>query len=140
MRAMATCLVAGMLMGSGTTQAQTICRSSDAQTTNMIGYMKVLAGATLPADSESVGIRTTYRIPATSPAQVTLVTTEQTCKSALAAFISAVPGQSPTPTRIYVVAVGSVYVVWNPYRSANSEWSTNVVFNSRFQVLSMFGG
>jgi hypothetical protein len=106
----------------------------------MIRYMKVLAGATLPADSESVGIRTTYQIPAASPAQVTLVTTEKTCKSALAAFISAVPEQSPTPTTIYVVAVGSVYVVWNPYRPANSEWSTNVVFNSRFQVLSKFAG
>jgi hypothetical protein len=101
--------------------------------------MKVLAGATLPGDSESVGVRMAYQIPAATPAQVTLVTTEKICKSALAAFKAAVPNQSPAPTRIYVVAVGSAYVVWNPYKYETSEWTTHVIFNSHFQVLSMFG-
>ena len=139
MRAIAACLVLA-LSPIPAIHAQRVCRSSDAQTTNMIRYMRVLAGATLPADSESVGIRMTYKIPAVSPAHVSLVTDEKTCKSALRAYVSAVGGQSPAPTRVYVVAVGSAYVVWNPVPSANSEWSTNVVFDSKFRVLSSFGG
>lgn len=142
MRALPIFLIAAITIGSTAIQAQTlpVCRPADAQTTNMIRYMKVLVAATLPADSESVGERMTYKIPAASPTQVTLVTTERTCKSALTAFKSAVPGQSPAPTSIYVVAVGSVYVVWNPVRPASSEWYSNVIFSSKFQVLSKFGG
>ena len=138
MRALTIILVVAIAGGSRSIQAQT-CRATDAQTTNMIRYMKQLATATLPADSESVGLRATYQIPAVSAAQVTLVTTEKTCKSALTAFKSAVPGQSPAPTSVYVVAVGPVFVVWNPAPSANSEWSPSVVFDSRFRVLSKFG-
>jgi hypothetical protein len=102
--------------------------------------MRALVGATLPSDSESVGVRLSYRIPAATPAQVALVTSEKTCKSALVAYKIASPGESPAPTSVYVVAVGSVYVVWTAYRPANSEWSTDVVFNSGFQVLAIFGG
>lgn len=140
MRAMAICLVVAITAGSKAIQAQTVCRPTDAETTNMIRYMIKIGAATLPADSESVGVRMTYKIPAVSPTQVTLVTTERTCKSALTAFKSAVPAPYPAPTRIYVVAVGSVYVVWNPVVYAGSEWSPNVVFDSKFKVLSKFGG
>ena len=140
MRVIATCLVLALRPLSKAIHAQSVCRSSDAQTVNMIRYMRALAGATLPADSESVGIRTSYQIPAVSPAHVSLVTDEKTCKSALTAYISAVGGQSLAATRIYVVAVGSAYVVWNPVRSEKSEWYTNVVFDSKFRVLSSFGG
>ena len=138
MRSLAIILVVAVTAGSRPIEAQA-CRAADAQTTNMIRYMKQLATATLPADSESVGLRGTYQIPAVSAAEVTLVTTERTCKSALTALKSAVPGQSPAPTRVYVVAVGPVFVVWNPTPSRNSEWSPSVVFDSKFRVLSKFG-
>lgn len=140
MRFLALFAAVAIAAGSDSIQAQTVCRPADAQTANMISYMKVLVAATVPADSESVGIRTAYKIPAANPTQVTLVTKEQTCKSALAAFNSKVPGQSPVATRIYVVAVGSVYVVWNPRQGVGAEWAPNLILNSKFQFLEGFGG
>jgi hypothetical protein len=115
------------------------CRAADAQTSNMLRYMRSLATATVPADSESVGIRTTYKIPAVAAAQVSLVTTTRTCQSALAAFKTAVPQLAPTPTTVYVIAVGSVYVVWAS-RDPSSEFTQHIVFNSKFQILSEFAG
>src|SRR5450759_4447595 len=115
------------------------CRPADPQTTNMLRYMRSLATATVPADSESVGLRTTYKIPAVAATQVSLVTTARTCQSALAAFKTAVPQLAPTPTTVYVVAVGSVYVVWAS-SAPSSEWTQHIVFNSKFQILSEFAG
>jgi hypothetical protein len=121
-------------------QAQTlVCRASNAETANTIRYMKELVSATLPADSETVGIRMTYMIPSVSPTQVSLVTTERTCKSALTAYTAAVPGRSPAPTRVYVVAVGTVYVVWDNAQGS-AEWNPHVILNSKFQVLAKFAG
>lgn len=140
MRFVALVATVAIIAGSGSIQAQSVCRPADAQTANMIRYMKVLVAATVPADSESVGVRTAYKIPAASPTQVTLVATESKCKSALAAFKAKVPGQSPVPTRIYVLAVGSVYVVWNPRQGVESEWAPHLILNSKFQFLEGFGG
>ncbi len=140
MRFVALFTAVAITAGSDSAQAQIVCRPADAQTANMIRYMKVLVAATVPADSESVGVRTAYKIPAASPTQVTLVTSETKCKSALAAFKSKVPGQSPVPTRIYVLAVGSVYVVWNPRQGVGSEWAPHLILNSKFQFLEGFGG
>lgn len=143
MRAATICLIAGIALGSSSlVQAQTglVCRPADYQTRNMIRYMKVLVTATVPADSESVGVRMTYQIPVVSPTQISLVTTERICKSALTAFKLAVPGQAPAPTSIYVLAVGPVYVVWNPLQGTKSEWAPHLILNSKFQVLSQFAG
>lgn len=115
------------------------CKPADAQTANMIRYMRQLATATVPADSESVKLRSTYGIPAATANQVLLVTTTRTCQSALSAFRTAAPDVTPSPTSVYVVAVGSVYVVWAT-RPAQSEWTPHVVFTSKFQVLSQFAG
>jgi hypothetical protein len=127
----------GLVCTASSLSAQ--CRTADAQTTNMLRYMRSLATATVPADSESVGIRTTYKIPAVAATQVSLVTTARTCNSALAAFNTAAPQLTPKPTSVYVIAVGSVYVVWAS-RAASSEWTQHIVFNSKFQVLSEFAG
>lgn len=101
--------------------------------------MRQLATAAVPADSESVGIRTTYKLPAVAATQVSLVTTTRTCQSALSAFKAAVPQLTPMPTNVYVVAVGSVYVVW-ACRRASSEWTQHIIMDSKFKVLSQFAG
>lgn len=130
-------VLAGIMCGGSAISAQ--CRAADAQTANMIRYMRQLATAAVPADSESVGIRTAYRLPAVVANQVSLVTTKKTCQSALAAFKTAVSQLMPSPTNIYVVAVGSVYVVWAS-RPASTEWTQHIVLNSKFKVLSQFAG
>ena len=137
MQRLSLAVVLGLVCGASQISAQ--CKPADAKTANMIRYMKKLATATIPADSESVGIRTTYQIPAAAASQVSLVTTTKTCQSALAAFKTAAPDVTPSPTNVYVVAVGSVYVVWAT-RVGSSEWTPHVVFDSKFRVLSQFAG
>lgn len=122
-------------------QSALVCRPADAQTANMIRYMKELVAATVPADSESVGIRTSYKFPVVSISQVSLVQTERTCKSALQSFSAALPAGSVKPTALYVVAVGGVYVVWAPLNAGQvSEWTVHMVLDSKFVVLSKFAG
>lgn len=113
------------------------CRAADAQTVNMIRYMTVLATAPA-ADSEHVAKRHNYGIPSTTASKISLVTSGRTCGNALQAFLQAVPGLSPAPTNVYVVSVGSVYVVWSPGPFSGAEYIPHVVMDSKFAVKSKF--
>ncbi len=130
-------VLTGVLGAAHDLRAQ--CKAADAQSANMIRYMRQLATASVPSDSESVAIRTTYQIPAALATQVTLVNTAKTCQSALVAFKAAAPDVTPAPSSIYMVAVGNVYVVWAS-NTASSEWTPHVVLSSKFKVLSQFAG
>jgi hypothetical protein len=112
------------------------CRTADAQSANMIGYMKSLATATA-IDSELVAKRQRYHVPAATASQVTLVSTKKTCSNALAAYKLLLPAGTPAPTSLYLVAVGNVYLAWIP-AAANTEWSLAVVFDSQFVKLESF--
>lgn len=128
----------GILISLGASSAVAQCRSADAQTANMIHYLQKLA--TAPAsDSDDVATRQNYQLPAVAANQVTLVSTTKTCKSALQADTPLLPAGTPAPTSVYVVAVGSVYVVWIP-AAAGTEFALNVVFSSKFAKLAAFGG
>ena len=113
------------------------CRAADAQTVNMIQYMTVLATAPA-ADTEHVSKRQNYGIPSTTASKISLVTSGRTCSSALQAFLQAVPELSPAPTNVYVVSVGSVYVVWSSGPFAGAEFIPHVVMDSKFAVKSKF--
>jgi hypothetical protein len=135
-RSLMFAVLVGMTGGASNLLAQ--CRPADVQTTTMIRYMRQLATAT-PADSESVTVRTSYKIPAVAASQVALVTTARICRSALSAFRTAVPLLLAAPSSVYVIAVGNVYVVWAD-GSPLSEWTQHVVFDSKFQILAEFAG
>jgi hypothetical protein len=119
-----------------TSRAAAQCRTTDAQSVNMIGYLKSLATAA-SIDSELVATRRQYHLPAVKASQVTLVTRRQTCSRALATYRTLLPAGMPAPTSLYVVAVGNVYVVWIP-AAAGTEWGVAVVLDSRFVKLESF--
>lgn len=102
--------------------------------------MTELVLATTPSDSEAVGTRMTYKIPVVAPSQIHLVQTEKTCKSALASYSSALPAGTLKPTKVYVVAVGGVYVVWAPIGGSTVEWTPHVILDSKFALLTKFAG
>lgn len=127
----------GMLIVLGSSPAAAQCRSADAETANMIGYLQELV--TAPAsDRDRVATRKAYHLPAVAAYQVTLVSTSKTCKSALAAYTPLLPAGTPAPTSVYVVAVGNVYVVLTP-ATPGTEWTLSVVFDSRFNKLESWG-
>lgn len=142
MRSLITCCALAFVAGlanEAPAQPATICRPTDTQAVNMIRYMRELATASLPSDSESVGIRMDYKLPAASASQVLLVQNERTCKSALQSYIGALPASTPKPTRVYVVAVGNTFVVWDALASA-FEWTPHVILSSKYVVLTKFAG
>ena len=112
------------------------CRTTDAQSVNMIRYLKSLTTAA-SIDSELVATRQRYQLPAAKASQVTLVTKRQTCSKALATYRTLLPAGTPAPTSLYVVSVGNVYVVWIP-AAANTEWGFAVVLDSQFVKLESF--
>jgi len=112
------------------------CRTTDAQSVNMIRYLKSLTTAA-SIDSELVATRQHYHLPAAKASQVTLVTRKKTCSRALATYRTLLPAGTPAPTSLYVVSVGNVYVVWIP-AAANTEWGFAVVLDSQFVKLESF--
>jgi len=96
----------------------------------------------LATDSGWVAARDARGIPAvTSASNVVLVTSENTCKSANTAYQTVATGDRQTLTgRVYVVRVGTSYVVWDPgYRyNAASPADIYMVFDSRWVKKSMF--
>ena len=119
-----------------TSPARAQCRTPDAPSANMIGYLRSLATAA-SIDSELVATRRRYRLPAAKASQVTPVTIRKTCSRALATYRTLLPAGTPAPTSLYVVSVGNVYVVWIP-AAANTEWGLAVVLDSRFVKLESF--
>ena len=114
------------------------CRRADAETANMIKYMTVLVTAP-PFDVEHISKRQRYGIPVVNPNKIVVVTNAHTCSRALISYEQAIPSITPAPTSAYVVAVGTVYVVWIPGpTSPASEFQAHIVMNSKFAVLWKF--
>src|SRR5678815_2005985 len=78
------------------------CRTRDAYADAMVGTLQQLATSTDPRDA---GQRSRLGIPATTAANVTYVTIEQTCSKAASAFAANVGVDNGPPLS------GSVYVV-----------------------------
>ena len=116
--------------------ASVACRPFDAYANAMVGTLKALATST---ESGDVTQRNRLGIPATSAANVTYVTTEQVCSKAATAFgahVGVVNGP-PVSGVLYVVKVGSVYVVDDPSQKMG-EFSIRMVLTDKFKYVSQF--
>ena len=131
-------LVLLTVFGSAQARGQ-VCRAADDSSYAMIEMVKSFALAT---DSSWVAARDARGIPAASSANtVVLITRENTCKSANTAYQSVATGARQTLTgRVYVVQVGTSYVVWDPgYRyDIASPADIYMVFDSRWAKKSIF--
>lgn len=132
-------LVAGIVLAAlfGLVQplrAQT-CLPADDSSVNDVNWLTLVATS---SDSEYAARRQRYGIPATQPNKISYVTEETVCMAAAAAYQQAV-GTQPPPggRRVYVVKVGSVYVVRDPQELAG-EWERSLVFDKNFNLLSAY--
>ena len=116
--------------------ASVACRPFDAYADAMVGTLQGLATSTDPGD---VAQRNRLGIPATTAANVTYVTTEQVCSKAATAFAAnvGVVNGPPVSGVLYVVKVGSVYVVDDPSQKMG-EFSIRMVLTDKFKYVSQF--
>ena len=131
-------LVVLILLGGAQAQAQ-VCRAADDSSYDMIEMVKSFALAT---DSSWKTARDARGIPAVASASsVVLITKSNTCKAANVAYQGVASGARQTLTgRVYVVQVGTSYVVWDPgYRfDIASPADIYMVFDSRWVKKSIF--
>ena len=126
------------LLSPGLASAQN-CRAADDSSYDMIELVKSYAMA---SDSIGRATRDSLRIPAVASASsIALVTKQTTCKSANTAYQSVATGDRQTLSgQVFVVQVGTVYVVWDPsYRTISAQpQDVNIVFDSKWNKLSIF--
>ena len=131
-------LILMIALGSVRAQAQ-VCRAADDSSYDMIEMVKRYALAT---DSIGQATRDSLRIPAVASASnVVLVTNENTCRSVNAAYQNVASGaRQALSGRVYVVQVGTSYVVWDPsYRYDPADaFDVFIVFDSRWAKKSIF--
>lgn len=128
-----------LLLGVVPSAGAQVCRAANDSSVNMIQMVKNYALAT---DSAMKVSRDFLLIPAVaSAADVALITKEVTCKSANTAYQKAATGARQTLSgRVFVVKVGTSYVVWDPaYRfDASYESWLFMLFDSRWALKTLF--
>jgi hypothetical protein len=104
----------------------------------MLQWVKNIATASGPDAAER---RTMTKIPQVSAGQVAYVTSNTVCNKALSPYNAetviqdATTGTPVSPSgQLYVVEAGTVYVVWDPVKSAGS-YATYVTLDSTYKVL-----
>ncbi len=103
--------------------------------------MGVLRGWATAASGPYAENRTILKLPQATATQVSLVTSESICKKARDAYQAFFAGQggSAFSGRVYVVKVGTAYVVVDPaHHYGDSRTYTSAVFDSRYRHLSTF--
>lgn len=128
-----------MMLGLAPVSSAQGCRAANDSSANMIQMVKNYALATDPVMKAT---RDSLRIPAVAlSSDVVLITKSATCKAANSAYQAAATGARQTLSgQVFVVQVGTNYVVWDPAYSfdpAYPEW-VYMVFDSRWTKLSMF--
>lgn len=108
------------------------CRAADDSSGHMIADLKQLSN-----DSQEVFQRRDLKIPVVDTTTIALVAQAQICKHALAAFLTTLPADYPTPlpSTVYVVSVGDVFVAMHPSKRV----FVYAVLDSKFRVLSKYG-
>jgi hypothetical protein len=133
------CFVASLLLVSARPAQAQICRAADDSSYDMIEVVKSYA---LASDSVGRAVRDSLRIPAVASAtNIVLISKEVTCKSANTAYQLAATGARQTLSgRVYVVQVGTRYVVWDPsYRyDTGQPKDVFMVFDSKWVKQSLF--
>lgn len=119
--------------------AQSVCLPSDANGSMLVTYMRKYSVSPTGGDEK---VRVALGLPRlTTPAAVTLVTQEATCKKARDAYLanaSATAAVRPAG-RVYVVAVGTAYAVLDPvYRFSTIDEQTIQILDSKFKLLKFF--
>jgi len=136
MRTLAAMVVAAFSATPAVAQSVQRCRAADNTSARLIEELKARITAT---DPEQVADRDTlFKIPVVNVNQISLVTDEATCLKAANAYGSQ-PG-STTPTRVYVVKLGSKgYAALDPDQPAG-EFRVVMILSTKLAVTGGWTG
>lgn len=117
--------------------AQTVspCRAFDGGGQATLDWVRTTATGT---DSSAIISRRTTQIPQVSANKVSYITDTRLCQQAVNAY-SAAAGVSTTGRSIYLVKVGTIYVITDPTVHFG-EWWYSMSADSKWKILSKFGG
>lgn len=130
-------LPAGLVLGATPALAQ--CRAADSTSTVMITRWRSLMVDT--NGSVRLALQRNF-IAQVDSSTVVLVTDKNTCSKAMRAYNDVRgAGSQPPSGAVYVIKVGTVYIVRDPVqRNPESGWYGDVVLDSGFRVKSQLLG
>ena len=135
-------VVAVVLVGlkplNAAAQGSSACRPADSASVRILSWVRSIVTGTDPASAKQ---RTAMRLPQVGTDQITYVTDKQVCSKAVspynanAAYQTTGTGTAEAPSgQLYVVKVGTVYVVKDPAIGAG-KFGIYVTLDSRYRVL-----
>jgi hypothetical protein len=117
--------------------AQSACRPADSVSVRLTQWVKNIATRT---SSHAVSLRAQTQIPLTSASQIAYIYDNRICSKVLSpynaetAMTVTATGTAIVPSgSVYVVRAGTVYVVWDPVKSAGS-YAVYVTLDSKYRV------
>jgi len=118
-------------------QAQTVlpCRPLDDGGQAILNWVRTTATS---ADSSAIISRTHLGIPKVPASEVSYLTDTRLCQQAVNAY-SAAAGVSTTGRSVYLVKVGTIYVIKDPTVFIG-EWWYSMTADSKFKILVKFTG
>jgi hypothetical protein len=134
-------ILASLVVVSSQAQGQaSACRPADAVSAGIVADLQRIASGT---DSTNAGLRSLLHIPQAATSQVTYVTNKTTCGKALTPYNTATRATDantgaevdPPSGLLYMVQVGTVYVVWDPVKKVG-EYRSYITVDSKFKVLA----
>ena len=129
-RAISLAAVIAMPASATAVSAQTLqCRAADATSAGIIAELKQWVTTVNP---ERVSQRDNiFHVPVVSVNSITVVTDERVCAKVIAAYAT-FPQQAYTPTRLYVIKMGSKgYVGYDPDR-IGGEFTAVHIFSTKY--------
>jgi hypothetical protein len=111
------------------------CRPLDDGGQATLNWVRTTATST---DSSAIISRTNLKIPQVAASKVSFVTDSRLCQQAVNAY-SAAAGIPATGRSVYLVKVGTIYVIKDPTFFAG-EWWYSMTADSKFKILVKFTG
>ena len=117
--------------------AQTVspCRPLDDKGQATLNWVRFTATST---DSSAITSRANLKIPKVAASKVSYVTDTRICQQAVNAY-SAAAGVLANGRSVYLVKVGTIYVIKDPTVKAG-EWWYSMTADSKFKILVKFTG
>jgi hypothetical protein len=116
-------------------QSGSPCRPLDDAGQAILNWVRTTATS---SDSSAIISRTNLKIPQVAANKVSYVTDSRLCQQAVNAYSTAA-GVSGTGRSIYLVKVGTVYVIKDP-TVMFGEWWYSMTADSKFRILVKFSG
>jgi hypothetical protein len=116
-------------------QSVSPCRALDEGGQATLNWVRTTATGT---DSSAITSRTNLKIPQVAASKVSYVTDARLCQQAVNAY-SAAAGVPATGRSVYLVKVGTVYVIKDP-TVFMGEWWYSMTADSKWKILAKFTG